>query len=509
MVACLLLVLAVVNCNLALGQLNPARPPPVDVPQLDRYFDVETDPDDFFGDMSTRKRAITLTVVTGKTKPEALAVFVGRGEEQKNPDNSPAKWIPYTDKLTVDLGEGDGKRQIFVAARWKATDKGYDGTGFEVTVRRARTKPTIVITSPGERITSKPIIQLKGYSPTPLDRISYEVFEQTGKEPFDHGEGFVTDQKFDRDDFNFTTHYFQCYDIELRPGTNIIRLRCEDEAGIASTTNLVFVFTTAGDTDPPHFVAVDWPQPDAVISGDSFTLRGRVDDDTARMEGVIVANGRTNSISGFPERNGCFWYEEIPLGPGANLLTLTATDAAGNSSRTNLTVYGVEGPVITLDPIVPAEKLWQPRIAVTGKVRPANCRVWINGVEAKVKSDGAWSAESVPVKSPNGGGVATFEMSAVPVEANTNQVAQPASLVYAQTSLGSAITVLNASSPACGIFKLHLDGINGRSFVLQASTNLVDWTSLFTNSSPKGSFDYTDSNVNKYPCRFFRVVPLE
>lgn len=495
--------------NAASVQTNSSQSNPVDIRKLDRYFDVQTEPSEFFGDMSTRERSITLTLVTGKDKPEALAVFVGKGEEEKDPGNSPTEWIPFSDKLKVDLGEGDGKRQIFIAARWKATDKGYTGTGFGVTVFRSRTGPTIVITNPSSKVTSQPIIQLQGYSPSNLGRIEYEVFTQNEATPLDKGEGHVTDRHFDRATFEWTTNWFQCWDIELKPGTNRIVLRCADMAGNQTTTNLIIVFSTVGDHTPPVFAAVTWPSPKATLIGGSLTARGLVDDCTAQMTGQIVSKGQTNAINGYPERNGCFWFENIPLNIGENYLTLVATDAAGNSSMTNLLIYGADGPIITLDPVIPASKLWDFSLTMTGKVRPANYRVWINGVQATVKPDGTWTADKVPVQSPNGGGVASFEMTASPLEESPISVAASARLVEAYSSLGTNATVLNATSPACGIFKLYLDEIGGRSFVLQASTNLVDWTTLFTNSSQNASFNYVDSEAGKNQCRFFRVVPLQ
>ena len=39
-------------------------------------------------------------------------------------------------------------------------------------------------------------------------------------------------------------------------------------------------------------------------------------------------NGDTNTISAIVERDGKFWIENLPLAPGSNELTLTATDAA-------------------------------------------------------------------------------------------------------------------------------------------------------------------------------------
>jgi len=152
------------------------------------------------------------------------------------------------------------------------------------------------------------------------------------------------------------------------------------------------------------------------------------------MEGFIVAGGRTNPVTGFPERNGYFWFEEIPLSMGVNHLTLTATDVGGNWSSTNLTLYRDEGPVITLDPIEPA-KLWQSYLTLTGKVAPAENHVWINGVRATVKPDGRWVAERVPVNSPNGG-TATFEMTAIPPDEKKNENIKPGALLATQAKLG-------------------------------------------------------------------------
>ena len=480
-------------------------PEPVYVTNLDRYFTVELDHADPLASLTTSNATVNLIMTVGKQRPESIAVFVGR-EEEKNPRNSPAKWIPYADKVRVDLGDGDGQRHIFVAARWQATDPGYWGNGFGMTVWR--TKPPLFITNPAQTITFQPMIQLKGYSSRPLQSIKYDLLNQQGQKIVSDQDGFVTRQYFDEGLFEFTTNYFQCYDIELAPGTNIIVLRCSDPAGNWTTTNLIYVFTTVGDTNPPVFNTVDWPEPGATLSGESFTARGRVDDYTGQMAGQIVANGHTNVIRGEPERNGYFWYEQIPLAPGANQLTLTATDAAGNTSTTNFTIYGVAGPVITLDPITPAEILWDPTIRLTGKVSPANNNVWVNGVQAVVKPDGSWIAESVPVLSPNGG-TAVFEMMSTPSARTANPAAKPFALVAAQASFSTNPFVLNASSPACGVFKLHLVDTAGRSFVLQSSTNLIDWLPILTNLDSAAAFDYTDTNVTSHLCRFFRVVPLQ
>src|SRR5205807_1769097 len=92
-----------------------------------------------------------------------------------------------------------------------------------------------------------------------------------------------------------------------------------------------------GDSTAPVMTLL-WPQGGMRLSGDIFTLRGRVDDETATIAAQIVSANATNGASALVERNGKFWAEDLPLAAGTNALTLTATDAAGNSSVTNLLV---------------------------------------------------------------------------------------------------------------------------------------------------------------------------
>lgn len=326
-------------------------------------------------------------------------------------------------------------------------------------------------------------------------------------------QGFVNDQHYDSRLGAFTTNYFTCYYIDLASGTNTIVLRCKDFAGNETVKNLIYVLDLSQDKTPP-VISIDWPQPEMEISAGPCTIRGKLDDATEQMAGQVSANGQTNIVNGqvewskFTDGAGYFWVEGLPVSIGTNDVTLTATDAAGNSTSTNLMLIGVEAPTITMDPVVPAEKLWQSYIDATGKVSPANNEVWINGVKAAVKPDGTWLAKHVPVVSPNIG-TACFDMTSVPPEGKTNGSAKLSEALSSQASLGTNDMVLNASSPACGVFQLHLAGTAGRSFILLASTNLVAWMPILTNSSPNATFDYTDTNANNYRCRFFRVVPLQ
>jgi hypothetical protein len=77
-----------------------------------------------------------------------------------------------------------------------------------------------------------------------------------------------------------------------------------------------------------------------------------------------------------------------------------------------------------------------------------------------------------------------------------------------QGDLSTNAVTLNALRPACGTFNLHLTGAAGRSFVLMASPNLLDWKPLLTNVNSAATFDYVHTNAVEDGCQFFRIVPL-
>ena len=57
-----------------------------------------------------------------------------------------------------------------------------------------------------------------------------------------------------------------------------------------------------------------------------------------------------------------------------------------------------------------------------------------------------------------------------------------------------------------GQFQLGFLGITGNNYVLQASTNLVNWTAISTNIAPTNAFYLFDSKATNFPHRFYRVL---
>ena len=314
-----------------------------------------------------------------------------------------ATWIPFSSTPLVDIGTNEGLHEVWFGFR------GTNGVVYWTsdTVTLDKTPPVIVITNPALSTTSRPIIQVQGYSTEPLSGIYFDVTNAAGS--MTNQQGFVTAQNFDTNTFNSTTNWFQCFDVELTNGVNTITVHAADLAGNVTTTNVIISLDFSGDTNPP-VITVIWPQDGAKISGTNFTLRGILDDETAQITALTVdTNGVTNIVGGVVERNGIFWLEDLPLNSGTNFVTITAIDAAGNASVSNLTLFK-SSVTLTIN-TVPDSQLNQPAMTVSGTVSDPSYSVWVNGVPTTVNGSGQWTTNNVPVY---GNGTACFDAIAYP-----------------------------------------------------------------------------------------------
>jgi hypothetical protein len=55
-------------------------------------------------------------------------------------------------------------------------------------------------------------------------------------------------------------------------------------------------------------------------------------------------------------------------------------------------------------------------------------------------------------------------------------------------------------------FELHLSGPMVSTYVILASTNMLDWIPISTNSTLTGSAVFTDTDAIKKPARFYRAT---
>jgi len=57
-----------------------------------------------------------------------------------------------------------------------------------------------------------------------------------------------------------------------------------------------------------------------------------------------------------------------------------------------------------------------------------------------------------------------------------------------------------------GAVRLVLTGVPLENTVVEASTDMVTWEPIFTNSVPSGQIEITDADAANYPARYYRAV---
>jgi hypothetical protein len=356
-------------------------------------------------------------------------------------------WQSYAgNNLAVNLGITEGWHDVWIGLRglpanatqtwqWKRLKLDY-------------TPPAIVITNPSVTTVSVPLVQIQGYSPEALASISYDLTNAAGL--LTNQDAGITSQFYSTNTWELTTNYFECLDVPLTNGVNIITIHATDLAGNTTTTNISITLDYSGATNP--VVQLAWPQNGMQICQGSFTLRGTVDDATAMIAATITdTNGNTTSLVGEVERTGVLWVENLPLAEGTNYLTLNVTNAAGYSSVTNISVVKSD-MTLTLTKI--NGDLWLPTVNVSGLVSDSTAVVWANGIQGTNNGDGTWFAKNVPVSSS---GVASFDLKAIPADGGDPD---------ASTNLDKPDEVISPTSSARWTSTLLLPGDNSTIWTL-------------------------------------------
>ncbi len=315
-------------------------------------------------------------------------------------DLSAASWVPFASIFVTPQLRAEGPHAISVGLRGRAWDS--EQTWYTTTIIRDTAPPIVVVTNPAPGTTSRPMIQLQGYSTKPLASLRYDINNANGITSDLHG--LVSGRCFSTNLHDFTTNFFQCYDIDLTSGANDITLRATDVAGNTTVVNVSY--TLVSDSVAPQ-ITLGWPEDGMHICGDSFTVDGWLDDPTASVAlRVDPAGGDAATYLGLVERNGHFWVENLPLTDGVTSLSIVATDPWGNSSTANL---AVTRSALNLSINVDPAKLRDATTSVAGGIEAGDYSIWINGLKAENYGNGTWFRDAVPV---NAGGTAGFTVKA-------------------------------------------------------------------------------------------------
>ncbi|MBI3804013.1 MAG: Ig-like domain repeat protein [Nitrospirae bacterium] len=181
--------------------------------------------------------------------------------------------------------------------------------------------PQIVLTTPADRtITRERKIQIAGKI---TDEGTLAEAALNGRPLSLNGSAFVTD-------------------LPLVEGENRIVLSAKDLAGNRAEQAL----TVVRDTTPPE-ITVTFPAEQATLHLHSITVRGTIDDPTAK----VTVNGIAAEVSG-----NAFIANEIPLPARRNEIIVLAVDAAGNERRIKRTVLIEEERTPTRPSTVPSDR---------------------------------------------------------------------------------------------------------------------------------------------------------
>ncbi len=238
-------------------------------------------------------------------------------------------------------------------------------------------RPQITLQSPHQGIVTQPLLQIHGFTDKTLRGVTYDILNDVS--PMTNQQGWVTDVYYDDKQGRFTTNYFDCNDINLAPGTNVLVLRLQFASGGLATLNLPYVLRLDLKTNSP-MVQIDWPFEDEPICDDQVTIRGQVDDCSDFVAAEVNVNGRTKTIEGVVERDGHFWLENIPLASPTNVIKIIAKDVVGHVSSFPMTILKSDDRLVIHPP--PPRSLWQMQVTVTGTVNPPNRAVlgqWTEG----------------------------------------------------------------------------------------------------------------------------------
>ena len=357
-----------------------------------------------FASIQTANNYVSSSQPTVQLAVEGSPYYVAVLVDSDNFSN--AVWNTYSgSSVSVNLGSAEGWHEVWIGLRGHADDP-ESAVWQRKRLKFDSTPPALFITSPTNATVDIPMIQLQGFSPEALSSISYDLTNAAGL--LTGQQILVLNQHYDTNTWEFTTNTWQAFDVVLTNGLNTFTLHATDLAGNTATASYSVTLDYSGKTNAPT-VQITWPTNGTEISGSRFTLDGFVADPTASVSATITAtNGSTSTARGAVERNGRFWVDNLPLNSGTNTVSLQITDAAGNSSTTNISV--VQSTVtLTMNPVTPDSDLWKPKVNLTGTISAPAYAIWVNGVKGHNNGDGTWSASDVPTTA---GGVASFTITA-------------------------------------------------------------------------------------------------
>jgi formylglycine-generating enzyme len=300
--------------------------------------------------------------------------------------------------------------------------------------------------------------------------------------------------------------------ISLNPGVNTITAVAKDTFNNSGQQQITVTYNPPDTTAPA--VAITFPANNATVTSPSLTVTGTASDSGLGNSGVssVTVNGVSASNGTASGANTAYWSATISLNPGVNTITAVARDTFNNAGQQQITV--TYNPPDTTAPAVainfPANNatVTSASLTVTGTASDSGLgnngvsSVTVNGVSA---SSGTASGANTAYWSATitlNPGVNTI--TAVGKDTFNNSGQQQITITYnPPPQTAKQLTEMALSN---GVFRFMLNGPVGSNYVIQISSNLVNWLPLVTNVIPaSGSVLITNPAAGQVR-RFYRAV---
>lgn len=341
------------------------------------------------------KRIVHINFKITKGHPFSMATLVD------NANYADAIWQPIKPGIDVDLGSAEGWHEVRVGLRGRAITSRQTWQWMRYFLHV--TPPKLFVTSPTNSMSACRFLQIAGQSSVAVAEMTYDIANNTG---------LKTNQMVMVPGLNNALKdsiagcAFNCVDVELARGTNLITLHATDEGGNQASKSLSYVFDPSLATNP--IVELHWPVDGTRIGADRFCCRGWISTPTASIKALVVnAGGWTNKIFGVVERDGSFWVQNVPLHEGSNIVTLVARDESGPETTTHISLVKSELK-ITINKLTPADT------SASGTISGSDYSLWVNGQKARIDENGKWHAADVPMIRSAAGTTVILQVRAIP-----------------------------------------------------------------------------------------------
>ena len=195
--------------------------------------------------------------------------------------------------------------------------------------------------------------------------------------------------------------------INLQEGSNIITITAKDAAGNMGTDILTVVYQAPDITNPDVTITSPVDTESYITTNSIITLSGTAGDDIGLQQ---ISWASSTGTSGTASGTASWSVSNIQLTEGQNVITVTATDAAGNQASDSLTVTytppDTQAPSVSItSPDTPSGGTFQTAdgsIAITGTAQDDRSVMqvsWTSG-NASGTADGttAWTIPTVSLR---------------------------------------------------------------------------------------------------------------